>query len=165
MEMTAKLTPWYRQFWPWFLMLFPAAAVVGGLVTIRLATTSYDGVVEDDYYKQGLAINRTLARDRAAASADLAARVRMSTTRVSLQLQGQLAEWPSTVRLRILHPTRSGMDQTVTLASQGGGRYTGAGQALASGKWNLVLEDEHRNWRLAGQLEAGKSEAALAPVQ
>jgi hypothetical protein len=165
MEMTEKLTPWYRQFWPWFLMLFPAAAVVGGIITIRLATTSYDGVVEDDYYKQGLAINRTLARDQVAASAGLAARVQMKGGEASLQLQGQLAAWPATLRLRILHPTRSGMDQTVLLASRGGGRYAGACQAPASGKWNLVLEDELRNWRLAGHLQAGSAEAALTPVQ
>lgn len=45
-------------------MLMPATAIVAGFITLWLAITSYDGLVADDYYKQGLAINQTLARER-----------------------------------------------------------------------------------------------------
>jgi hypothetical protein len=31
--------PWYVQFWPWFLILLPAAAVVASIVTLIIATT------------------------------------------------------------------------------------------------------------------------------
>ena len=39
-------------------MIAPAAAVVGGAVMLWLALTTYDGLVSDDYYKEGLAINQ-----------------------------------------------------------------------------------------------------------
>ena len=165
MDMTEKLPPWYRQFWPWFLMLFPAAAVIGGIITFRIAATTDDGVVEDDYYKKGMAINRTLDRDQAAAAMNLTAQMQVSAEQVSLQLAGHLAQWPTTLRLRILHPTRAGMDQTVALTSQGHGRYMGACKTLGANKWDLLLEDEAKHWRLAGHLELGWSEAGLAPVQ
>ena len=55
-------TPWYRQGWPWFLISFPAAAVVGGIVTTVLAVRSADGVVATDYYRRGVEINEELAR-------------------------------------------------------------------------------------------------------
>jgi hypothetical protein len=164
MDISEKSRPWYREFWPWFVMLFPATAVVGGIITFRVAATSYDGMVEDDYYKQGMAINRTLARDQAAASVGLNARLQFSGGQASLRLDGRLAEWPPLLRLRLLHPTRSGMDQTVLLAAQGDGRYTGAYQA-ATGKWNLVLEDERKTWRLVGQWDGRRGEAGLAPVE
>lgn len=163
MDMTQKLPPWYRQFWPWFLMLFPAAAVIGGIITFRMAVTSNDGVVEDDYYKKGMAINRTLARDQAAAAVGLLGHLLVSGDRVALQLSGRLTEWPAQLRLRILHPTRAGMDQTVVLASQGKGSYVGACHLLGANKWDLVLEDEAQAWRLAGRLAAGRHDAVLAP--
>ena len=58
--------PWYKQFWPWFLITFPAIAVIAGIITIILAVKSDDGLVKDDYYKAGLAINQTLERTQKA---------------------------------------------------------------------------------------------------
>jgi hypothetical protein len=63
-----ELTPWYKQFWPWFLMALPASAVVAGIATVVIAMTNPDGLVKDDYYKAGLGINRTLEREQQAAA-------------------------------------------------------------------------------------------------
>lgn len=52
--------PWYKQFWPWFLMIPPAAAVIGGIATIIIAIINADELVVADYYRQGLIINQTL---------------------------------------------------------------------------------------------------------
>ena len=49
-------------------MIAPAVAVVCGAVMLWLAITSYDGLVSDDYYKEGLAINQVLRRDKRAAN-------------------------------------------------------------------------------------------------
>lgn len=165
MELSQKMPPWYRQFWPWFLILFPAAAVIGGIITFRMAVSSDDGMVEDDYYRKGMAINRTLDRDHAAAAMGLAAHAQFGGERVVLQLTGHPAQWPARLNLRILHPTRAGRDQMVTLFAQGGGRYAGACKTLTENKWDLLLEDDARRWRLAGRLALGRSEAALAPVE
>lgn len=45
---TATPRPWYRQFWPWLLMVPPAAAVFGGFVTLYLALATPDPLVRDD---------------------------------------------------------------------------------------------------------------------
>ena len=60
--------PWYRQFWPWFLIALPAISVVAGLSTLTIAVLNQDSLVRDDWYKDGKAINQSLARDDAAAS-------------------------------------------------------------------------------------------------
>ena len=57
--------PWYREPWPWILMSVPATAVVAGIITLWLAVSSADGLVAEDYYKQGLAINRVIEREEA----------------------------------------------------------------------------------------------------
>ena len=58
--------PWYREPWPWILMAGPAVVVVAGFFTLWLAVSTSDGLVVEDYYKQGLAINRVFAREDAA---------------------------------------------------------------------------------------------------
>ncbi len=30
------ITPWYKQFWPWFLIALPASVVVASLITVTL---------------------------------------------------------------------------------------------------------------------------------
>jgi hypothetical protein len=37
---------WYRQFWPWFLIALPLAAVVGGLLTIFIAAKNPDLLIQ-----------------------------------------------------------------------------------------------------------------------
>ena len=39
--------PWYRQFWPWFLISLPASVVVAGLSTLYIANRHADDLVVD----------------------------------------------------------------------------------------------------------------------
>jgi len=71
----SESTPWYREPWPWILMAGPAAVIVAGAVTYWLAASTADGLVADDYYKRGLAINQELGRERLAAQRGIEARV------------------------------------------------------------------------------------------
>jgi len=85
--------PWYRHPWPWLLMAGPFIVVVAGLVTAYLAVVSNDGLVDDDYYKQGLAVNQISARDQRAAA---------------LALQAEVMRGADGAQIRILLRARSG---------------------------------------------------------
>lgn len=44
--------PWYRQFWPWFIIALPASAVIASFLTLWLAVNNPDTlVVSDDQYR------------------------------------------------------------------------------------------------------------------
>lgn len=43
--------PWYRQFWPWFLIALPATAVVASFATLAIAIRNADEVVSDPDYE------------------------------------------------------------------------------------------------------------------
>jgi hypothetical protein len=51
---TATPKPWYRQLWPWLLMLPPVLSVVGGVVTYYLAVTRPDTLVSQDCVRDGV---------------------------------------------------------------------------------------------------------------
>ncbi len=142
--------PWYREPWPWFLMSLPATAVIAGLTTVWLAFSSADGLVVGDYYKAGLAINQTLARDDAARALGLAATLKSEKGALMLTLVGRLPAYPEQLVLTLAHPTHQGMDHTLTLQHGGGGHYRAALPAMPAGKWHAQLVDAASTWRLAG---------------
>jgi hypothetical protein len=43
--MRTDTQPWYRQFWPWFLIALPGSTVIGCAITIWLAVTNPDTIV------------------------------------------------------------------------------------------------------------------------
>jgi hypothetical protein len=51
-EPTAR--PWYRHVWPWLLIVPPAAAVGGGGITLYLAVTRPDTLIQKDCFKDGV---------------------------------------------------------------------------------------------------------------
>jgi hypothetical protein len=50
---TPTARPWYRQYWPWLLMIPPTAAVIGGAITLYLAITRPDVLVREDCHRDG----------------------------------------------------------------------------------------------------------------
>ena len=163
MNASARANPWYREPWPWLLMAGPAIVIVAGIITTVIAVRTSDGVVADDYYKQGLGINRTLARDTRAQSLHMAAEVLFNEerTRVRVRLGGESR--PPQVKMTLVHPTRAGGDQAVSLAHSGAGLYEGAITSPPAGTWRLRIEDGEGAWRLSGTWNTRDGSTALAP--
>lgn len=57
--------PWWRYGHVWLLIAGPAAVIVAGFVTLWLAVRSPDPVIDADYYRRGIEINKALAREKA----------------------------------------------------------------------------------------------------
>ena len=148
-------TPWYREPWVWLMIALPMTAVIGGMITIYLAVTTSDGLVVDDYYKRGKAINRDLARDAAAAHYQIRASIdldmRDNLMQLQLQLHSGTAVLPKLLTCSLLHPTQPGHDQVIALQHAGDGIYYGHIDEVARGNWYLQLEAD--DWRLSGSMQ------------
>ena len=138
--------PWYRHRWPWILMSGPAAVLVAGAWTTWIAFASADGLVAEDYYKQGLAINKVLAREEAARTLGVSAEVLVFKERIEVKLTG---EAPVALFVHLAHGTRAGYDQRLRLARTPEGRYEAALPALPAGRWKMAIEDPQGRWRIA----------------
>lgn len=143
-------TPWYRQPWPWLLMSMPLAALIGGAITLWLAISSNHALVVDDYYREGKAINLELARDHEARRLGLQATLtRQQDGTASLFLHGSdMTRLPPFVMLQLVHATQAGMDRQLALAAKAPGIYRGGEALPLTGRWNLVIADPDRRWRL-----------------
>ena len=165
-QLTDKIQPWYRHRWPWMLMAGPLIVVVAGLFTAYLAATSNDGLVDDDYYRQGLAVNKVTERDQQARSLGLQAEVMQASDGVQLRVLLSAkpgVALPDALTLRLVHPTRGGVDQSAQLRADGGGSYTGKLAAPLAGRWHVALEDDHRQWRLTGNWAVEKNASLHLP--
>jgi hypothetical protein len=168
--MTPNLTatPWYRHPWPWILMSGPLVVVIAGVFTAYLAVTSNDGLVDDDYYKQGLAVNKVTERDQKAAALGVQAEVMQSTEgakmRILLRANPDVV-LPDVVKLRLVHPTRGGVDQSVLLRADGAGSYSGKLAAPLTGRWHIALEDDKNQWRLTGNWAVEKNATLHLPSE
>ena len=147
--------PWYREPWPWILMSGPLLVIVAAIVTAWIAFTHNDGLVAEDYYKQGLAVNQVLGREERALSLGLYADLMRSGQQLRVLIGGG-SEYrpPASVNLRIVHPTRAGEDQVLTLVPDGQGFYSGKLAHEFSGRWTVSLEDASGLWRLTGRWHA-----------
>lgn len=166
--MQQAITPWYRQFWPWFIISLPASAVIAGIATVIIAVNNKDGLVVDDYYKEGLAINQSIDRDIAAENLGVAALVMVDPLHrhLTLDLSSQdLATLPEQLELRLTHPTQAERDQTVTVTHRSNGHYEGSMDPPVPGRWHLQIEPPERNWRLTGRIDlAHGGQTRLTPT-
>ncbi len=145
------MNPWYREPWPWLLMAGPAAVLVAGAFTIWIAFATSDGLVTQDYYKQGLAVNKVLEREEAASRMGLTAGIELAGDRhrIAVNLHGLESR---ELTVRFAHATRSGHDFGLRLVRVGSGRYEAAVPlAFPPGRWNVNLEEPGGAWRLAGE--------------
>lgn len=46
--------PWYKQFWPWFIIALPASVVIASFFTLWLAISNPDHLVLSDQEYQSL---------------------------------------------------------------------------------------------------------------
>jgi hypothetical protein len=141
---------WHRERWPWLLIAGPALVVVASLASAWLAIASDDGLVAQDYYKQGLLINRKL---RAAGPDDTP----LVGATVNLHANGEVraqvvglppapAEAPARLRLTLAHPGHAGPQAIVALTRVADGEYVGVFSEPAAGRLVVTLESD--SWRL-----------------
>ena len=145
--------PWYREPWPWLLMLGPFAVVIAAMYTAWLAISTSDGLVADDYYKQGLSVNKTIASSELAKSLGLAVGFRVTESGFVMKLTARDKSFvaPPALVVTLSHPTRAGLDQSQVFTREGE-TYTGRLRLPRSGHWLVLIEDESKSWRLMGNV-------------
>lgn len=137
--------PWYKEPWPWIVMAPPAAAVLAGIATIWIAVVTSDGLVAEDYYKQGLGINKVIAREVRASELGISAALEVDGGRIRVRLEGAA---PQALFVHLAHRTRAGFDQRLRLARVAD-RYEAELAPLAPGGWRVWIEDPQGSWRIS----------------
>lgn len=142
--------PWYKQFWPWFLIALPASVVVAGIGTVILAVKTPLNFVESDYYKEGLAINENLAARELANFLGMAAELSINESRIQVDLNQGLTE---ALLVKFIHPTDTKQDRQLELERIGAKRFELETELALQGRYTLELVGIHDQgvWELEQQ--------------
>lgn len=162
-DQRSRPDPWYRQFWPWFLIALPATMVVASFVTLWLAMSTPNPMVVDDYARIARSTELRLERDKAAAALGVEAEIRFVAGADIVEVRLRPATVvPASLQLRLSHPLIEQRDLVVDLMPVPGG--WSAGLEPPEGRWYLQLYPGDGAWRLSGEL-AGQRELLLVPTR
>jgi len=151
---------WWRQPWPWIILGMLGSVVMASFVTLYIAATTQDSLVESDYTKAGKTINLRLEKDHEAERLGISiALTAQATPQGSVQLTARYksaakaAEQPKFLRLKLSHPTLADHDVGVALIERAPGVYRAQLSELMSARWHSAIEDPEGKWRVKGRLE------------
>lgn len=162
--------PWYRQFWPWFLIFLPACAVVASLYTLSLAMRTTDSLVVDSNRGMDVVSAQQIESSEQATALGLVATVELHGTRVRVTLQATTESARNASEdlvLQFSHPAFAERDQSILLlpgSASAGNVYQGTLKEVPTGRWYLILESSN-GWRLTGTLEDAAHYARLSSLE
>jgi hypothetical protein len=105
--------PWYKEFWPWFIIALLGSVVTASLITVSIAFDQADDLVIDDYYKLGLAINQRIEERDNAERLGISAAIEIRGTRLYASLAHITRD--SSPELILGHPFEADRDLKITL--------------------------------------------------
>ncbi|TVP54817.1 MAG: nitrogen fixation protein FixH [Halomonadaceae bacterium] len=166
--------PWYREPFAWLVLGIPAATIVWCIILYNIAVSQPVNMVSDDYYNDGMGINREVRRDRLASTLGISANITFTANgeiQILLESPRQLP-W-QVLALELIHPTLGDQDRALTASLQHSsepvsGQYTAQYRVqspdLMNGRWYLDLRDPENQWRLKGETTLpGMASVTLKP--
>lgn len=141
-------TPWYKQFWPWFLIAVPFATLIMGYVLFYLATHTEHSLVVDDYYKEGKAINMSIDRIEEAKRRNIQTSLTIDNGAIALQFDSGVPKDGTAMKLSFYHVTLKSRDVEVLLSRDAKGIYRAFTEADLSGKWLITLTPFDEAWKI-----------------
>ncbi|MDP2571681.1 FixH family protein [Vibrio penaeicida] len=144
--------PWYKQFWPWFLIALPATVVVASFVTLGIFSKNSVSLVAEDYYKKGKGINIDISKQNAARDLSLSANVSTSSNRIVIGFdKGELEHFPALV-VTFSHRTLADRDFSQTLSANALGQYAINLDNEIEGPWFVEVEPHNKEWLIQGKV-------------
>jgi hypothetical protein len=155
-DSSSEQRPWFKEPWLWLVILLPVASVVAGISTVIIAYKHADDLVNDDYYKVGIAINQNIESEELATDLGLHGRMFFSGEKVQLQIQAESNSamlFPEKIMLELFHPTLKRDDISVELKQQSNGLYTAAFNIThLDGKRYLRITPFNQDWILKQEI-------------
>lgn len=146
--------PWYKQFWPLFIIALPATVVVAGIATVILSFNVADDVVDPSYYEKGQAINTVLAQIDQARTMNMQADISTHDNFLTITLSGNNLEDSDTLVMALSHPLDKSSDRLIPLARIDNNRYRTTMPAILRDheKWYIDIypQNAQKPWLIKG---------------
>ncbi|MDA9556111.1 FixH family protein [Vibrio sp.] len=144
--------PWYKQFWPWFLILLPMTVVFWTVITVIIFSDNQVSLVTEDYYKKGKGINIDLTKINVAKEMQLNADVSNDDKYIYIELsKGTLKNYPA-LNVEFTHRTLADRDFSHLLTSDANGVYRLEYKNDILGPWFIKVMAHDKKWIVQGRV-------------
>ncbi|WP_025820359.1 FixH family protein [Shewanella marina] len=142
-----QVVPWYKQFWPWFLIVLPLCVVIASFTTLKIAIDHADPLVAEDYYKDGKAINMDLRKSKYAKQLGMQYSFTMSGNQIVISQHGG-PEYNTALKIAFYHPTIAERDFEQMVTADTNRNYRIDLAEPLTGAWEVRLESYDSTWRI-----------------
>jgi hypothetical protein len=178
------IEPWYKQFWPWFLIALPGTVVIASISMFFVALNTADSLVIDNYYREGLNVNTTLEQDTLASELKLRAKISIDSSngevRVTLDnisVDDETKKIP--LQLELLHAKNQAEDIKLILQPTPQGDWLANLPTALIGQWYIRLSNVQANktqsistekskntlWRLQKSVFLGAADKSSSDIE
>lgn len=153
--------PWYKQFWPWFILSLTVGVSILTLVRVVILTNHSVHLVTEDYYKKGKGINVDISRVNVTKELGLNASIRSDGDTLVIEFdKGELDHYPA-ITAMFAHRTLPDHDFTKLVTSDASGVYRFTLDDALQGPWFVELTPHDEKWLIQGRVTF----PTTAPVQ
>ncbi|ENM5880421.1 FixH family protein [Vibrio metoecus] len=144
--------PWYKQFWPWFLIILPLTVVIWTVATVIVFANNSVSLVTEDYYKKGKGINIDLSKINIAKELELHATIQSEGNNVFIAFdKGQLTHYPA-IQAMFAHRTLPDRDFSQLVTADAQGIYRVKLDHELQGPWFIELTPHDAQWLIQGRI-------------
>ncbi|MFV0446892.1 MAG: FixH family protein [Vibrio sp.] len=144
--------PWYKQFWPWFLIILPLTVVVWTIATVIVFSNNSVSLVTEDYYKKGKGINVDLSKIHVAKDLALNAVVYSQGNDIVIEFdKGKLEHYPA-IQAMFAHRTLPDRDFIQLITADAKGHYKISRDSEMQGPWFIELTPHNGEWLVQGRV-------------
>ncbi len=162
--------PWYKQFWPWFIIALLSSSVIASLTTVWISMQTTDSLVVKSGDDVQMVAERRVSAEQLASELGLAALLDIDprTGAVAVAMRsGILASTPQQLALEFSHPAFAERDQLLTLHraqpdASGNPVWSGHFVTVPEGRWYVTLRSGD-DWRVSGEWQ-GEARLTLRPA-
>ena len=150
MQPEDNVLPWYKEFWPWFIIGMLSFSVVLGLSLLTIAIRNADSLVVDNYYDVGKGINTSLEREQLADQLNIGGTLSLDNDIGQAELVVSGDSRPQQIVLNLISPTQQARDRRIILQPANNDLYRGLLQEDIEGRRfvEILGEEDGAQWRL-----------------
>ncbi|ENM5825641.1 FixH family protein [Vibrio metoecus] len=153
--------PWYKQFWPWFLIILPLTVVIWTVATVIVFANNSVSLVTEDYYKKGKGINIDLSKINIAKELELHATIQSEGNNVLIVFdKGQLPHYPA-IQAMFAHRTLPDRDFSQLVTADAQGIYRVKLDHELQGPWFIEITPHDAQWLIQGRITFPTSSTPL----
>ncbi|HAS61366.1 MAG TPA: hypothetical protein DCS35_01620 [Vibrio sp.] len=153
--------PWYKQFWPWFLIALPLTVVVWTIITVVVFSQNSVSLVTEDYYKKGKGINIDISKEKAAKELHLKANITSVGNEIIIQFdKGEMQHFPA-ISAMFAHRTLPDQDFNQLITSDAQGNYRLTIDEPLQGPWFIELTPHDKSWLIQGRVNFPSESATV----